>query len=240
MKSTNKKRKKFTLEDFEKGLMLAGHLSPINKQELKEKEALKQCDAILAKEKSKIYFKRSVLAAEIVNELMEEKTFGRIKFQKMVYLCENVIHMNLGERYQKFAAGPFDNKFMHSINKEFKKQKWFDVEIVREGKYPVPKYSRLQNNEKYKEYFQKYFSKNKEAIHSIISLFRTKKTHYVELVATLFACWKEIIDNNQTLTNDLILEKLYSWSEEKKKYKVEEVLEALDWMKDQNLTPLAI
>jgi hypothetical protein len=239
MKLTNKKS--FTVKDFEQGLMLAGYVTPINACEVNEKEMLAEYDKQNNKAKQIIYFKRSVLAAEIINELKDEKTFGRIKFQKMVYLCENVVHMNLSEdRYKKFAAGPFDNRFMHSINKELKEQKWFDVKIIKDGKYSKPQYFELEKKDNYKEYYNNYYSEYDEAIHRMISLLRTQKTDFVELVATIFYSWKEIIGEKQKFTNSLIYNKVYSWSKEKKRFSTEDIDNAIEWMENEKLTPLSI
>jgi hypothetical protein len=239
MKLINKKS--FTIRDFEQGLMLAGYVTPINANEVTEKEMLYEYDKQNIKAKQIIYFKRSVLAAEIINELKDEKTFGRIKFQKMVYLCENVVHMNLSEdRYKKFAAGPFDNRFMHSINKELKEQKWFDVKIIKDGKYSKPLYFELEKKDNYKEYYSAYYSKYDEDIHRIISLLRKQKTDFVELIATIFFSWKEIIDEKQKFTNSLIYNKVYSWSKEKKRFSTDDIDSAIEWMENEKLTPLSI
>ena len=239
MKSINKKS--FTISDFEHGLMLAGYVTPINANEIIEKEMLNEFDKQNNKAKQIIYFKRAVLAAGIINELKDERTFGRVKFQKMVYLCENVVHMNLSEdRYKKFAAGPFDTRFMHSINSELKKQKWFDVKMVKDGKYPKPQYFELEKKDNYKEYYNDYFSEYDEAIQRIISLFRTQKTDFVELIATIFFCWKEIIDEKLKITNSLIYNKVYSWSKEKKRFSTEDIDNAIEWMENEKLTPISI
>lgn len=241
MKSINKNSAKFTLEDFEKGLMLAGYLSPINANEVIEKNLLDEHDKKETKEKQNIYFKRVVLAAEIVNKLKNENTFGRIKFQKMVYLCENVVYMNLSNnRYKKFAAGPFDNRFMHSINEEFKKQRWFEVKIIKEGDYSKQKYFELEKNYKQKEYYSKYYSEYDDAIQRIIILFKTEKTDFVELIATIFYSWKEIIDEKKNFSNILIYDKVYSWAKEKKKFSSTQIDNAIEWMKREHLNPLEI
>lgn len=238
MKSTNKK---FTLHDFEKGLMLAGYLSPKNTSEVEERNILEEHDKANAKVKKEIYFKRAVLAAEIVNELKDEITFGRVKFQKMVYLCENVAHMKLSvDRYKKFAAGPFDSKFMHSINSEFKKQKWFDFEIIKDGNFSKPQYFELEKSDKYKEYYFRYFSEHDESIQRVIYLFRKEKTRFAELIATLFFCWKEIVDEKEIFSFELICEKFYTWAEEKKKFTKEEISRGISWMEIKQLTPLSI
>jgi hypothetical protein len=221
--------------------MLAGYLTPMNTNEVIEKKMLNEFDKKNTKAKQIIYFKRSVLAAEIVNELMDERTFGRIKFQKMVYLCENVVHMNLSEnRYKKFAAGPFDNRFMHSINKEFKKQRWFGVKIIKDGKYSKPQYFELENKDKYKDYYNTYFAEHDEAIQRLISLLKVQKTDFVELIATIFFSWKEIIDEKQDFQKEVIYDKVYLWAKEKKKFSTDNIDDAIQWMEDKKLTPISI
>jgi len=237
MSSTDKNRKSYNIGDFEKGLMLAGYITPSTVNELEEIEVLTKYEKELSKEKGRIYFKRTVLAAEIVNQLHQEYTFGRVKFQKLVYLCEHAGKMNLQERYAKFAAGPFDSKFMHSINKEFKKQKWFDVKMVKSGPYTKPEYSQSVNVEKYKDYYNNYFGVYDQSIQDLISLFRKTKTREVELVATIFYCWLELIQNHQLFNNESLFSSFYSWADEKKKFTQDEILFSLDWMKENGVTP---
>lgn len=241
MNSTNNEKKNFTLQDFEKGLMLAGYISPISIYEVNEKERLKEYDAKNSKKRKEIYFKRTVLAAEIVYELKDELTFGRIKFQKLVYLCENVTHMSLAQdRYKKFAAGPFDSKFMHSINSEFKRQKWFGTKTVTKGKYNKQVYFKLDKVDNYKQYYYRYYSEQHESIHRVINLFRKRNTKFSELIATLFYCWKEIIDKNQLFSTELIIHDFYNWAEEKHQFTIEEIMEGIKWMEKESLTPLLI
>ena len=241
MKSTNNKKKEFTLQDFEKGLMLAGYISPINVTEVNEKKQLADFDKAQAKIKREIYFKRVVLAAEIVNELKDEITFGRVKLQKLVYLCENVVHMNLSqERYKKFAAGPFDNKFMHSINIEFMNQKWFGVKTIKDGNFSKQQYFELERTESYKEYYSRYYSEYNYAVHRIIDLFRNEKTRFAELIATLFFCWKEIEDEKQLFSFELMCHKFYTWAEEKQQFTKSEISDGIKWMETQKITPLTI
>jgi hypothetical protein len=237
MKSMDKNKKPFSFEDFEKGLMLAGYISPANSEEVRDKELLAEYDKEQAKEKKIIYFKRAVLAAEIVNEMQNERTFGRVKFQKLVYLCENVCEMGLNKRYAKFAAGPFDNKFMHSINSEFKKQKWFKVEYRVDGQYKVPVYKKLEKVDKYKEYYSDYFSGTDSLIKKILNIFRKEKTKQVELVATIFACLLELLETNSEIHKDDLIGLVYSWSKEKQKYSKSEIISTYDWMIANDISP---
>ena len=238
MSSIKIDKKQYTIDDFEKGLMLAGLISPVNTKEIEELDAIDKLDKKLKKEKSITYFKRAVLAAEIVSHMYNEFTFGRVKFQKLVYLCEHAGKMQLQARYAKFAAGPFDNKFMHAINSEFKKQKWYTIETVFSNGYSKPKYVPSNNFEKYKPYYNKYFSEFDGNIQQIINLFKLEKTKKVEIVATIFYCWLEMIEKKQIFNNFSLIQCFYSFADEKKQFKETEIVENLQWMKDVGITPL--
>jgi len=186
-----------------------------------------------------IYFKRVVLAAEIANQLYNEPTFGHVKFQKIVYLCEQANSMQLDDRYCKQAAGPYDRKFMHTIDFELEKQNWFSVKKDNTDKYGRYVFKPLDGLLKYKDYYKKYYS-NDDNIQLIINLFKKEKTNFVELVATLYSCWTEIITNNDTFSEELILKKLYAWSKEKKKYSEIEVIKTITWMRDKSLIPIEL
>lgn len=237
MKSMEKDKNKFSFQDFEKGLMLAGYLSPANAMEVNERKVLEEFDKKKAKENKEIYFKRIVLAAEIVNQLLDEFTFGRVKFQKLVYLCENACNMQLNQRYLKFAAGPFDSKFMHTVNPEFKKQKWFSVSYRTNGGFKVPVYKRLENFEKYKKYYESYYGDYHDSIQEIINIFRKQKTRHVELVATIYACILELKDNESNVSNEDLIEAIYGWNKAKEKFSKKEIIITYEWMISNKITP---
>jgi hypothetical protein len=225
----------FSLEDFEKGLMLPGLITPANVQELNERTRLIQYEKELKEQNRQTYFKRIVLAAEIANQLHEEPTFGRVKFQKLVYMCEHIASLDLQDRYVKQAAGPFDNKFMHSIEKEFKSHKWFDVIKKFEKGMTLTKYIPLENCTHYKSYYQSYYGNVSEQIDNIIQLFRKPKTDIAEISATLFYCNLEIRDTNQLFTIELLLKLFFEWSERKKIFSRTQVLSTWEWMKEKSL-----
>ena len=235
MKSANKEKKTFSMEDFEKGLMLAGLISPSTIAELNERTILEQHEKNQQGQNSKIYFRRAVLAAEIASELCNERTFGRVKFQKLVYLCEHAANMNLENRYSKFAAGPFDRKFMHGIEREFKKQNWFSVEKVKDGNITRSKYVPLANASQYKKYYSNYFEHQAHHIKYIIDLFRNLKTDETEIAATLFACHLELKAKNRTADELSLLDLFYTWSEEKKRFDKTLVLSTWRWMNEKGI-----
>lgn len=235
MKSTRTEKGNFSLEDFAKGLMLAGYLMPMSISELDEREALENHETEISAQTSNVYFKRVVLAAEIVSKLHEEPTLGRIKFQKLVYLCEHVAGMKLYERYSKQAAGPFDNKFMHSITNEFKKNKWFSIIKIESQGFSRSKYLPLENSEGYKKYYDNYFNTEHEKIQYIIELFRKTTTDFTELATTVFACFIELKTKETKVKTTKLLPLFYEWSEKKKRFTEQDVLQSLDWLGEKGL-----
>jgi hypothetical protein len=225
------------MEDFEKGLMLSGLVSPNSITELNERLELEEYEKELKKENKTIFFKRVVLAAEVAYQLHNEPTFGSVKFQKLVYLCEHAANMRLQERYRKQVAGPFDNRFMHSINKEFKNNKWFEIEKVISGTIKRSRYKPLSSVEKYKTYYKSYFAQYEAAIQEIINLFRTRITDDTEIAATLFSCQLELQKNSENVTESNLLEKFYNWSEKKKRFDSAKVLSIWHWMTEKQLLP---
>jgi type I restriction enzyme S subunit len=63
------------------------------------------------------------------------------------------------------------------------------------------------------------------------------QNNWVELIATLFACWMELNANKKIVSNEALFSLLYNWSKEKQKYSQPEVLKAIHWMKENNVVP---
>lgn len=228
------------MEDFEQGLMLAGLVTPNSAKEFHEREILEEFEKSAVKEKpskDNIFFKRVTLAAEIASQMHEEPTFGRIKFQKLVYLCEHASGMELNSRYSKHAAGPFDNKFMHSIETQFERNKWFKVEKKQDGKFNRSVYVPLEKADEYKKFYNAYFKTHLEKIQYILYLFKKLKTDTTEIAATLYACMIELKQENEEITEDSLLTKFYAWSEAKGRFDRKVVVNTWSWMKENQVIP---
>jgi hypothetical protein len=227
--------RKFSFEDFEKGLMLAGLIAPSTIQEHQELTSLQAYEKSLKEKDSQTYFKRVVLAAEIIESLYNEPSMGKVKFQKLVYLCEHIADMGLTDRYDKKAAGPFDNKFMHSIGKEFRKQKWFTIEQSKTDNYTRYKFVPLEKHETYKGYYNSYFGEVNDEIQYIIELFRKQKTEFTELATTVFACYLELKNKSAIINRFSLIELFYNWAESKKRFSEEEITRSFEWLRQKGL-----
>lgn len=205
---------------------------------LKKNDEKKSASKTKLSNKSKLYFKRTVLAAEIASQLHNEPTFGHVKFQKLVYLAEQISKLKADENYSKQAAGPYDSRFMHTIDEKFKSLKWFDVKIEKEGDFSKYSYNPLEDLEKYKKYYDKYFSDFRKQIQWLIDTFKKQKTDKVELIATLFFCWKEINESQDIFSDELLIERFYKWSKEKGKFSRDRVKKAIEWMREKEFLPI--
>lgn len=177
-------------------------------------------------------YKRTLLAAEIVYQLKDTNTLGHLKLQKMLYLCQEIGSMNLPMNFLKQAMGPYDNQLARSIDKQFVVKKLFEYQNGA-----LLKYKPLENCGNHKEDFLKFFETEVEQINYLINKFKKFTSNQIEAVATLYACWKEAIEKKELITDKLIITKFYQWSKEKEKFREENMIKALDWMRRNGIEP---
>lgn len=173
------------------------------------------------------------LAAEITFQLHTEPTFGHLKLQKLIYLCQQLKNMNLAADFKQHAAGPYDPVMARYLDKEFKNREWFSYDPKRDLKYKP-----LSRCNDHRSAFDKYFAKDVSEIYHLIGLFRTSKSDHIEIVATLFACWLRLLEKKLPVAEEQLLKGFYAWSDEKKRFDKAEVLNGLKWMKQNSVVPL--
>lgn len=173
------------------------------------------------------------LAAEITFQLHTEQTFGHLKLQKLIYLCQQLKHMDLAADFKQHAAGPYDPVMARYLDKKFKDHEWFSYDPQRDLKYKP-----LSKCNDHRSAFNKYFAKDVTAIYDLIGLFRTSKSDHIEIVATLFACWLRLLEKKLPVTEEQLMKDFYAWSEEKNRFGKNEVLNGYRWMKQNSVLPL--
>ena len=164
------------------------------------------------------YYKRTLLAAEIVWQLRGEPTLGHLKLQKLIYLCQKTGEMQLPTNFLKQAMGPYDPQLMRSIDKQLRIKNWFEY---RQDE--LLKYQPLEQAGQHRVDFEKYFASELSNIQFVINTFKTDKSRVVEIVATLYGCMEDILSKNELFSTSLLLKRFYEWSEEKKKFPEQEI-----------------
>lgn len=173
------------------------------------------------------------LAAEITFQLHTEPTFGHLKLQKLIYLCQQLKHMDLAADFKQHAAGPYDRNIATYIDTEFKKRQWFSYHQDE-----TPKYKQLRKCGDHQADFDRFFGEEAFGIYDLIGLFRTSKSDHIEIVATLFACWLRLLEKKLSVSEEQLLKDFYAWSKEKKRFSKDEVLNGYKWMKQNSVVPL--
>lgn len=181
-------------------------------------------------------FKRAVFAAEVVHQLHRDDRFGSVKHEKIVHLCE--LHLGLQDdldrRAYKEAAGPYDPSARRSVERIFRRQKWFNP--IRQDKRVV--YEPLENSGSHVRYFDRYFGDRRAEVQKIIDLLRPMKTEQCEIVATLYAVWNDfLIDGHQPTDDEIVHGVLSNWTESKRKIIEDRWRSALGWMREKGLIP---
>lgn len=185
---------------------------------------------VKASRETNIAFKRAVLGAYIIDNCLEDNTFGHVKFQKILYMCEAVNNLDFGSDYKRHAAGPYDPKMLRSIENMIKKSQWFESKKVQK-RYV---YKRLEKADDYKKYINRYW--NVYNIDMLLELFKPMNTEQSEIIATLYSAWSDLLKTQLQASDDMIVnEVLNNWHESKKKIPKDRWLKALAWMKEMNL-----
>lgn len=178
------------------------------------------------------YYKRTLLAAEIVYQLHMEATLGHVKLQKLIYLCQKTGEMQLPTNFLRQAMGPYDNRLMRSIDKQLMEKKWFEYK-----KDQLYKYQPLERIGQHQIDFLKYFSCETEKIQFILKKFKSVKTDRVEIVATLYACLDNLLSEKVIFSEALLIQRFYAWSEEKKKFSEKDITGVFIRMKETGIIP---
>lgn len=178
------------------------------------------------------YYKRTLLATEIVWQLHKEPTLGHLKLQKLMYLAQESGNMQLPTNFLQQVAGPYDPQMARSLDKQMKAKKWFEYK-----KTEMLKFKPLAKAGEHKTDFEKFFANEIDSIQYIIDTFKTAKSDQVEIVGTLYACWNKLIDEKQIISDELLTKRFYEWSEEKAKFEKTRIIKAIRWMETKGIVP---
>jgi len=69
-------------------------------------------------------------------------------------------------------------------------------------------------------------------------MMKTWNTLRCEILATAYSAWKDFLDQGKNPTDDeIVYEILHNWHENKKKVSKKRWLNALQWMRENHITP---
>jgi type I restriction enzyme S subunit len=182
------------------------------------------------------HFARAVLSAEIVGQLHSEPTFGRIKHQKILYLCEYIAQMEeIQGQYHREAAGPLDNKLIYANEAELERQSWYKT--TTKSSYGHS-YQTMLKAGGHRKYLERFGAEKLLRINQLIELMRTWNTDRCEIFATVYAAWNDLILWKKEPTPKAILHEILNrWNETKQRIPESRWLKAIEWMKQNGFEP---
>ncbi|HXB01422.1 MAG TPA: restriction endonuclease subunit S [Opitutaceae bacterium] len=182
-------------------------------------------------------FIRAVLAAEIVDRLHSDRTFGQIKLQKVIYLTEYIAQLaEIDSRPARFQNGPHDPSLIAQVETKMKDCEWFEA-VPRSDGYGS-EYRPLAKAGGHRDLFEQHWPKQAAAIRRLIEEMKTWKTERCERFATLYAAWNDLIIWQRLVSDDAILtEVLERWHPDKLQIPKAKWLETLSWMRSKGYIP---
>ena len=185
---------------------------------------------------------RAALASYIVNELHSEKTFGRIKFTKLFFLADSIIDKDLKMNYYREAAGPLDPYSLYNkktgIEKIASDLNYFNTSGYKKSKAQKVDYIPGDKISDGVIHAKKIFKKELPQINNILKLLKSLNTERCEIIATLYACWNDMIIEGREITDEGIVDEFYNqWHKEKQRFERVRLLRAIPWMREKGIVP---
>ena len=175
-----------------------------------------------------------VILAGMVIDLLGDKLKGKTQIQKLLYLFDSHLGLNLATQYYRYKHGPYDLSLDHYLN-VLVENGWFK-------KVPgdAEKYEKGSNHAEFCDKYKDAFAQHSGKINSLVSFVKDmKRTSQIERIATIFAVWNDLIlDGNRTPTDDEIIHEILThWTPNKANTAEGAWKGSLDKMRKQGIIP---
>lgn len=165
-----------------------------------------------------------------------DKTYGRVKAQKILHLVESVAEVNLGREPVKDAAGP--NDFQHMLRAEewARENRFFEFVSRNDGKgYDFRKGS---NYEKLINCSVQTVEPYRARIERVLTIVSPMNTEEAEILATVHAAWNNLLLDGVEISNEAIIrEARENWHESKNRLSATRFREAIQQIRRHGIVP---
>lgn len=153
-----------------------------------------------------------IILLGIINDRIGKKhTCGKVQLQKLLYLLDIHVGMNVNTKYYRYEHGPYDRQLNCYIDVLIK-NRWYEQrhdngEILIKGK----------NHDEFVRKYKNQFREKQMEINQLIDALRDMKTSQLERIATLYAVWNDfILEGENHPTDEKILhEVVTNWTANK-------------------------
>lgn len=180
-----------------------------------------------------------LVAAEAIERLSGQRTFGRVKLHKIIYLAEAHAYISeIGGSYLREAAGPLDRDLIEAI----------EADLIRGGHSAVGQeegvgspvtYKLLRPKGESRDALVTALGKRAVILDNIIDAVADLDTKGTEAVATLYAVWNDFLLSGTAPTDEEVVSGvLNDWHPEKPaKFRAADLHTWLGWMRRHALVP---
>lgn len=163
----------------------------------------------------------------------KSETLGRTKLVKALYIAQTHEELDLQFRFQRYAAGPFDEAIF-KLEGTANKNDWF---TTKERETYGVTYHPAANTDAMCEEATSFLGDQKASLDRLLGHMATMDTKQAELFATTYAAWNDLLIDGKEANDDSIITEFYSWDESKKKFNCPEIINQLKWMRSEGYVP---
>jgi hypothetical protein len=184
---------------------------------------------------------RLILGTMIVKSLFNSREFGKTKFAKVFYVADMMSQQNLRTKYYRELAGPIDYNLLYgdksNIEKLASERDYFTTRQIGKSVQYIPG-KNIEDIEKYKTLV---FGNEISELEKIIHKFKQLNRVQAEVVATLFACWNDLLIDKKNITDELIVSEFHNnWHQSKTRFSKSKLFNVLAQMKEHSIIPKGI
>lgn len=184
-----------------------------------------------------IFFKRAAIASYAVDRLHAKETFGRIQLEKLLYLCEAHIGLDLEGEYGRRAAGPLDPD-IYKVESLARKHDWFEPRQrhgfgieYRTGDKIADRCGAART----------LLGKKVGEMDRLLTWFEKMTTEQAEVFATVFAAWNDFLLDRMQPTDEQIIEQVREhWHESKERFTPQRLRTCIAWMRQNRFIPRGV
>lgn len=170
------------------------------------------------------------------NQAGKDATLGSVKCEKLLHMAESYLEVDLGRAPMRLAAGPADVPHLKKVFHRAERR-WSAFRAVprqgRDGARLVPQLGLTSAAGRLDEAFGEYADKARE----LVRLFLLMDTERAEIVATLYACWNDLLARGEQPDDAAIIAEFHGWAEGKRRFDADRLAAALAWMRGHSLVP---
>jgi len=170
------------------------------------------------------------------NQAGKDATLGSVKCEKLLHMAESYLEVDLGRAPMRLAAGPADVPHLKKVFHRAERR-WSAFRAVprqgRDGASLVPQLGLTSAAGRLDEAFGEYADKARD----LVKLFLLMDTERAEIVATLYACWNDLLARGEQPDDVAIIAEFHGWAEGKRRFDADRLAMALAWMREHSLVP---